>query len=307
MLLQVFCVYFFREIIFCALAFELRHLREILMITRFAPSPTGQLHLGHAYAALFAYELAMENGGSFLLRFEDIDTTRVRNRYYLSIEQDLAWLGIHWDGTPIRQKDRLPAYADALEKLKSMQVVYPCFCTRREIQQEIEAMSHAPHGPEGEPIYPGTCRLLTATQREEKMACGQSHCWRLNAARASELCGPLVFEDKIKGFMDVNPHLLGDVVLARKDIATSYHLAVVTDDYFQGVTDVTRGEDLLPSTHVHRLLQTLLGMAAPAYHHHRLILDDAGQRLAKRNDALSLSTLRSQGKKREEILAMLCP
>lgn len=277
------------------------------MISRFAPSPTGQLHLGHAYAALFAYELAMENGGSFLLRFEDIDTTRVRNNYYLAIEQDLAWLGIHWDGTPIRQKDRLPAYADALEKLKSMQVVYPCFCTRREIQQEIEAMSHAPHGPEGEPIYPGTCRLLTATQQEEKMACGQSHCWRLNAARASELCGPLVFEDKIKGFMDVNPFLLGDVVLARKDIATSYHLAVVTDDYFQGVTDVTRGEDLLSSTHVHRLLQTLLGMAAPAYHHHRLILDDAGQRLAKRNDALSLSTLRSQGKKREEILAMLCP
>ena len=277
------------------------------MISRFAPSPTGQLHLGHAYAALFAYELAMENGGSFLLRFEDIDTTRVRNHYYLAIEQDLAWLGIRWDGTPIRQKDRLPAYADALEKLKSMQVVYPCFCTRREIQQEIEAMSHAPHGPEGEPIYPGICRALSAKQREEKMAKGEAHCWRLDAYRASELSGPLVFEDKIKGFINVDPLLLGDVVLARKDIATSYHLAVVTDDHFQGVTDVTRGEDLLSSTHVHRLLQGLLGMAAPVYHHHRLILDDAGQRLAKRNEPLSLSALRGEGKKREDILAMLCP
>lgn len=277
------------------------------MTSRFAPSPTGFLHLGHAYAALFAYELAMDNGGSFLLRFEDIDTTRVRDRYYLAIEQDLAWLGIQWDGTPIRQKDRLDAYTDALVTLKGLGVIYPCFCTRREIQQEIEAMSHAPHGPEGEPIYPGTCRSLTLTQREKKRVSGQSHCWRLDAARASELCGPLLFEDKIKGFIDVNPFLLGDVVLARKDIATSYHLSVVIDDDFQGVTDVTRGEDLLPSTHVHRLLQALLGMAAPAYHHHRLILDDAGQRLAKRNESLSLSALRSQGKKREEILAMLCP
>ena len=277
------------------------------MIARFAPSPTGPLHLGHAYAAVFAYELAMEKGGRFLLRFEDIDVTRVRDQYYLAIERDLVWLGIHWDGTPIRQKDRLPAYTESLQKLKSLHVVYPCFCTRREIQQELKSMIHAPHGPEGEATYPGTCRDLTPTERAERIGQGQAHCWRLDARRAIELTGPLVFEDQIKGRLDVDPLLLGDVVLARKDIATSYHLAVVTDDHFQGVTDVTRGDDLLSSTHVHRILQSLLGLAVPVYHHHRLIVDEAGKRLAKRDDAVSLATLRDQGKKREDILAMLCP
>jgi glutamyl-Q tRNA(Asp) synthetase len=277
------------------------------MIARFAPSPTGPLHLGHAYAAVFAYDLAMEKGGRFFLRFEDIDVTRVRDQYYLAIERDLVWLGIHWDGTPIRQKDRLPAYTDSLQKLKSLHVVYPCFCTRREIQQELKSVIHAPHGPEGEAMYPGTCRDLTPTERAERIGQGQAHCWRLDARRAIELTGPLVFEDQIKGRLDVDPLLLGDVVLARKDIATSYHLAVVTDDHFQGVTDVTRGEDLLSSTHVHRILQSLLGLAVPVYHHHRLIVDEAGKRLAKRDDAVSLATLRDQGKKREDILAMLCP
>ena len=277
------------------------------MIARFAPSPTGPLHLGHAYAAVFAYELAMEKGGRFLLRFEDIDVTRVRNQYYLAIERDLAWLGIHWDGTPIRQKDRLSAYTVSLQKLKSLHVVYPCFCTRREIQQELKYMINAPHGSEGETIYPGTCRDLTPTERAERIGQGQAHCWRLDARRAIDLTGPLVFEDQIKGRLAVDPLLLGDVVLARKDIATSYHLAVVTDDHFQGVTDVTRGEDLLSSTHVHRILQSLLGLAVPVYHHHRLIVDEAGKRLAKRDDAVSLATLRDQGKKREDILAMLCP
>jgi len=277
------------------------------VIARFAPSPTGPLHLGHAYAAVFAYELAMEKGGRFLLRFEDIDVTRVRNQYYLAIERDLAWLGIHWDGTPIRQKDRLSAYTVSLQKLKSLHVVYPCFCTRREIQQELKYMINAPHGSEGETIYPGTCRDLTPTERAERIGQGQAHCWRLDARRAIDLTGPLVFEDQIKGRLAVDPLLLGDVVLARKDIATSYHLAVVTDDHFQGVTDVTRGEDLLSSTHVHRILQSLLGLAVPVYHHHRLIVDEADKRLAKRDDAVSLATLRDQGKKREDILAMLCP
>lgn len=277
------------------------------MIARFAPSPTGPLHLGHAYAAVFAYELAMEKGGRFLLRFEDIDVTRVRNQYYLAIERDLAWLGIHWDGTPIRQKDRLSAYTVSLQKLKSLHVAYPCFCTRREIQQELKYMINAPHGSEGETIYPGTCRDLTPTERAERIGQGQAHCWRLDARRAIDLTGPLVFEDQIKGRLAVDPLLLGDVVLARKDIATSYHLAVVTDDHFQGVTDVTRGEDLLSSTHVHRILQSLLGLAVPVYHHHRLIVDEADKRLAKRDDAVSLATLRDQGKKREDILAMLCP
>ncbi|MGB2011410.1 MAG: tRNA glutamyl-Q(34) synthetase GluQRS [Akkermansiaceae bacterium] len=281
--------------------------KSIAMVTRFAPSPTGHLHLGHAYAALFAYELAMDNGGRFLLRYEDIDTTRVRDQYYLAIEQDLAWIGIHWDGTPIRQKDRLDVYAASLEKLMALNVVYPCFCTRREIQREIDNMAHAPHGPDGEAMYPGTCRALGLAEREDRISRGEAHCWRLDSYRAEALTGPLMFEDKIKGSIQVDAHLLGDVVLARKDIATSYHLAVVTDDYFQHVTDVTRGEDLLPSTHVHRLLQSMLGMPAPVYHHHRLIVDDSGQRLAKRDESLSLAALRGQGKSSEDVLAMLCP
>lgn len=278
------------------------------MITRFAPSPTGQLHLGHAYAALFAYELALDNGGRFLLRFEDIDSTRVRDRYYLAIEQDLAWLGIHWNGTPIRQTDRLPSYTESLNKLKSMGVAYPCFCTRREIQQELKTMIHAPHSHnEGEhdAVYPGTCRNLSPMERAERIEQEQAHCWRLNANRAADLTGPLDFEDKIKGVINVEPFLLGDVVLARKDIATSYHLAVVTDDYFQEVTDVTRGEDLLSSTHVHRLLQSLLNLNVPVYYHHQLIKDDAGKRLAKRDEALSLAALRQQGTSSEEVLKML--
>ncbi|MDG1357624.1 MAG: tRNA glutamyl-Q(34) synthetase GluQRS [Akkermansiaceae bacterium] len=276
------------------------------MITRFAPSPTGHLHLGHAYAAIFAYELAMENSGRFLLRFEDIDVTRVRSRYYLAIEQDLAWLGIHWDGVAIKQTDRLPAYIESLNKLKSLDVVYPCFCTRREIQQELKSIAHAPHDAGEEAIYPGTCRDLSPTERADRIGKGAAHCLRLNVRLASELAGPLMFEDKMKGLIDVDPLLLGDVVLARKDIATSYHLAVVTDDDFQEVTDVTRGEDLLSSTHVHRLLQHLLNMAAPVYHHHRLIVDKAGKRLAKRDADLSLATLRQQGRKSGDILEMLC-
>ncbi|MGB2401824.1 MAG: tRNA glutamyl-Q(34) synthetase GluQRS [Akkermansiaceae bacterium] len=276
------------------------------MISRFAPSPTGPLHLGHAYAALFAYELAMDHGGRFLLRFEDIDVTRVRSQYYLAIEQDLAWLGIHWDGTPIRQTDRLSAYAESLDQLKSLNVVYPCFCTRREIQHELKSMVHAPHGHHGgEAVYPGTCKSLTSMERSERIGQGDAHCWRLDASKASDLTGPLVFEDKIKGLIDVSPNLLGDVVLARKDIATSYHLAVVTDDHFQEVTDVTRGEDLLSSTHVHRILQCLLHMAVPIYHHHQLIRDDTGRRLAKRDKGLSLASLREQGRDSEEVLTML--
>lgn len=274
------------------------------MITRFAPSPTGLLHLGHAYAAVFARNMAEENGGRFYLRFEDIDTTRVRDEFYLAIEQDLAWLDIRWNGTPIRQIDRLPTYMDALEKLKSLGVVYPCFCTRREIENEIANMGNAPHGPEGA-LYPGTCRGLSSSEKEDRVGAGQPHCWRLDTNLAARLTGPLVFQDVHQGEMIVDEGLLGDVVLARKDIATSYHLAVVVDDAFQKITDVTRGEDLLASTHIHRILQELLGLGAPIYHHHRLILDQHGKRLAKRDDSLSLRALRENGKSPDEVLAML--
>ena len=274
------------------------------MLTRFAPSPTGLLHLGHAYAAKFAYDLAKRQGGEFLLRFEDIDTTRVRDEYYVAIEDDLMWLGIPWAGSAVRQLDRLPAYMQALEKLKALGVVYPCFCTRRDIQDEIAGMGNAPHGPEG-PLYPGICKNLSREQCGERIGAGEAHCWRLDAQKSSDLCGSLIFDDAMKGIISVDLSVLGDVVLARKDIATSYHLAVVVDDAAQGITDVTRGEDLLSSTHVHRVLQVLLGLPAPRYHHHPLVLDAAGTRLAKRNDALSIRALREQGKTPVEVLGLL--
>lgn len=263
--------------------------------TRFAPSPTGRLHLGHALAAKVAHDLASsEPDGRFLLRFEDIDGPRVREEYYQGIEEDLLWLGFQWDETPLRQTTRTVAYEAALSHLKDRGLVYPCFCTRREIQAELAHMASAPQGPEG-PIYPGTCRKLTSAGQQERIAAGQAHAWRLDAAKASALTGPLTFHDLRFGTIPVNPGLLGDVVLARKDIGTAYHLAVVVDDAFQNITHVTRGEDLLSSTHVHRLLQILLGLPEPVYLHHELVLDEHGKRLAKRHDALSIATLREKG------------
>lgn len=274
------------------------------MTTRFAPSPTGRLHLGHAYAAWFAHDLARTNGGRFLLRFEDIDHTRVRPEYYREIEEDLGWLGIDWDDEPLRQIDRLSSYLAALGELRTQDVLYPCFCTRREISDEIAAMTHAPHGPEG-PLYPGTCRALSQSDRAGRLEAGDAHCWRLDAALASATAGPLTFHDDRAGIHPVNPALLGDVVLARKDIATSYHLAVVVDDAWQEISHVTRGEDLLPSTHVHRLLQSFLGLSEPRYHHHRLITDESGKRLATRSNALALATLRESGHSPDSIRALL--
>lgn len=274
------------------------------MTTRFAPSPTGLLHLGHAFAALRARDLAREAGGQFLLRFEDIDHTRVRPEFYPAIEEDLHWLGIDWEGEPLRQSDRLPAYREALDKLQSLGVLYPCFCTRREITGELARMTNAPHGPEG-PLYPGTCRSLSAQEREDLLAKDTAHCWRLDAAEAARQTGLLSFTDQLHGTQPVDPGLLGDVILARKDIATSYHLAVVADDAYQDISLVTRGEDLLPSTHVHRLLQALLGAPEPLYHHHRLITDENGQRLAKRSPSHTLRDLREAGQSPEDVLARL--
>lgn len=269
--------------------------------TRFAPSPTGRLHLGHAYSARVARDLAAKHGGEFLLRHEDIDATRVREEYYQGVEEDLRWLGLRWHGEPLRQTDRLPAYESALEDLKTRGFAYPCFCTRRSIQEEIERMSGAPHGPEG-PLYPGTCRRLSERERTERIASGEGHAWRLDAVRAAEATGVLTFRDLRFGLITVDPLLLGDVVLARKDIGTAYHLAVVVDDGFQEITHVTRGEDLLPSTHVHRLLQSLLDLPEPIYLHHRLVTDDTGKRLAKRHDSLSIAAMRANGMTAAEVL-----
>lgn len=273
-------------------------------ITRFAPSPTGPLHLGHAFAACVAHHLARSRGGRFLIRFEDIDHTRVRPGFYDPILDDLRWLGLEWDEPPLRQSSRLAAHARALTQLQSRGAVYPCFCTRREVEAEILSIANAPHGPEG-PLYPGTCRALSPAEREQRAAAGMPHCWRLDAFAAARITGPLTFHDERHGLTRVDPAVLGDVILARKDLGTSYHLAVVLDDAFQNVTLVTRGEDLLPSTHVHRLLQSLLDLPEPRYHHHALIVDDAGRRLAKRHDALALSTLRAGGLTPDDVLRRL--
>jgi len=269
--------------------------------TRFAPSPTGSLHLGHALAAKIARDLAREHGGEFLLRHEDIDTTRVRPEHYRTIEEDLRWLGLHWDGSALRQSVRLEAYESALDALRARGVVYPCFCSRRDIQEELAAMASAPQGPEG-PLYPGTCRHLSPEEGARRIAAGTPAAWRLDAELAAETLGPLSFVDLRFGKIDVDPALLGDVVLARKDIGSAYHLAVVVDDAFQEITHVTRGEDLLPATHVHRLLQALLGFPEPVFLHHPLALDENGRRLAKRDRALALEALREAGTTPAEIL-----
>jgi glutamyl-Q tRNA(Asp) synthetase len=279
----------------------------MILRTRFAPSPTGRLHLGHALAARVAHDLARSQpGGVFLLRHEDIDGPRVREEYYQEIERDLQWLGLQWDGEALRQTTRTAAYEAALTRLRETGLVYPCFCTRREIQDEWARMAAAPQGPEG-PVYPGTCRKLTAAECGERLASGAAHAWRLDSRKAARVAGPLTFHDLRFGTTGVNPDLLGDVVLARKDIGTAYHLAVVVDDAFQQITHITRGEDLLPSTHVHRLLQALLGLPQPAYLHHPLMLDAQGKRLAKRCDALSIAALRESGRSPAEVLGQTDP
>jgi len=255
------------------------------VVTRFAPSPTGLLHLGHAYAALFAAEA----GDRFLLRIEDIDRMRCRPDYEAAIYEDLAWLGLRWETPVRRQSDHFADYRTALERLHKMGLTYPCFCTRKDIAASVDA----PHGPDG-PIYPGTCLHLDASQRDARIGRGDSYAVRLDMAKAAGMAGPLTMtEDGIR--IDADPTIFGDVVLARKDAPASYHLAVTTDDALQGITLVTRGEDLLPASFVHRLLQALLGLPEPAYRHHRILADAAGKRLAKRDNAETLRAMRERG------------
>ncbi len=273
-----------------------------MIATRFAPSPTGRLHLGHVLAARVAHSLARQDGGVFLLRHEDIDGPRVREEFYAGIEEDLRWLGLDWDSEPLRQTTRIAAYEAALQTLRERCLVYPCFCTRREIQEEWARMGAAPQGSDG-PAYPGTCRGLPVDLAMAKIAACMPFAWRLDSEKAAAVTGPLRFHDLRFGEIPVNPALLGDVVLARKDIGTAYHLAVVVDDAFQQITHVTRGEDLLASTHVHRQLQALLGLPEPAYLHHPLVLDEQGRRLAKRHDSLSVAALRESGWSSCEVLS----
>lgn len=262
--------------------------------TRFAPSPTGQLHLGHAYSALIAWELARSTGGRFLLRIEDIDSSRCRPEFIAGILEDLAWLGLSWE-TPVRiQSQHAPDTHSALNILNDKGLLYPCFCTRKEILREIESAAAAPHGPEG-PIYPGLCREMPAAKRRLLLETGTPHSLRLNLAKALSLTGPLHWEERGRGSVSSDPRLLGDIVLARKDVASSYHLAVTVDDAIQGVTLVSRGEDLFPATAIHRVLQSLLGLPAPRYYHHPLLRDECGNRLSKRDQSVTLRTLRESG------------
>jgi glutamyl-Q tRNA(Asp) synthetase len=249
-----------------------------MIVTRFAPSPTGLLHLGHAYAAL----VARDAGERFLLRIEDIDTGRARLEFEAAIFEDLAWLGLDWEKPVLRQSERSAAYRQALGRLDGKGLLYPCFCTRK----DIAAAGGAPHGDEG-PLYPGTCR---GVKRERT----GSYALRLDAAKAAAMTGPLEFVEHGRT-VPVDPLRLGDVVLARKEMPAAYHLAVVVDDAFQGVSFVTRGEDLRPATHIQRLLQALLDLPVPAYAHHKLILDAQGRKFSKRDGSVTLRDLRARG------------
>ncbi len=271
------------------------------LVTRFAPSPTGFLHLGHAHSALAGWRAAREAGGRFLLRIEDIDPVRCRPEFTEAILEDLAWLGLDWDG-PVRvQSEHLAEYRVALDALAARGLLYPCFCTRAEIAREIAAAGHAPHGPDG-PLYPGTCRRLSAAERADRIARGDPYALRLDMEAAlSRLAAPLSYTERGER-VACHPERFGDIVLARKDIPASYHLCVAHDDALQGVTLVTRGEDLRPSTDVHRLLQALMGWPEPAYAHHALLVDASGRRLAKRDRALTLRALREAGVDPAEVL-----
>jgi glutamyl-Q tRNA(Asp) synthetase len=272
------------------------------IVTRFAPSPTGYLHLGHACSALIAWRRAREAGGRFLLRIEDIDPTRCRPEFARAIEEDLAWLGLDWDGEVRVQSAHLPEYRAVLDGLTARGLLYLCFCTRADIQREIADSVAAPHAPDGSVVYPGTCRHLSDAERARRLHAGERYAHRLDMARALAcVAGPLTFDEAGEGVITCRPERFGDVVLARKDAPASYHLCVTHDDATQGVTLVTRGEDLKPAADLHRLLQALMGWPAPHYAHHRLLTDAVGRRLAKRDQALTLRALRDRNVTPEQV------
>lgn len=263
--------------------------------TRFAPSPTGLLHVGNAYSALICRRWAEMHNAELLLRIEDIDHTRCRDEYVDQILDDLEWLGIHFHGDVIHQSQRHPLYREALEKLRAMEVIYPCFCTRKEIQQEVDRMGGAPHADEQTDPYPGICRTIDRHHSKQRME-HERFAWRLDVAKAMEMIdSPVDWHDEQGRWHTTSPIRFGDTVIGRKDIGISYHLAVVVDDAEQGITHVIRGEDLYYVTAIHCLLQQLLGLATPTYIHHPLVTDREGERLAKRNNATTLKSLREAG------------
>ncbi|PHQ94096.1 MAG: tRNA glutamyl-Q(34) synthetase GluQRS [Marinosulfonomonas sp.] len=278
------------------------------LTTRFAPSPTGPLHLGHAYSALLAYDMAKAAGGQFLLRIEDIDQSRARPEWEAQIYDDLHWLGLEWPEPVMRQSGRMAVYQQALAQIKAKGLLYRCTCNRRDIEAAIAAPQEgapAAYGPDGV-IYPGTCRKLDRPDKDAAL--------RLDTGEASLYLGALELSfietgPVHTGQQTITPHELihsvGDIVLARRDMGTSYHLSVVLDDAAQGITDVIRGEDLFEATKIHVLLQTLLDLPTPTYHHHALIRDDAGKRLAKRDDARAIAKYRADGATPADIRKMI--
>lgn len=266
-------------------------------VFRFAPSPNGQLHLGHALSAILNRDLARQAGGRFLVRIEDIDPGRSTPSFEAAILDDLGWLGLDWEKPVRRQSEHLAEHAKALDTLNRRGLLYPCFCTRGEVRS---AVGDSPRDPDGTPLYPGTCRALNAAARAERIRRGEPHALRLDMAKALKAVpGPITWREYGDAGREIevvaDPTAWGDVVLARREVPTSYHLAVVLDDAAQGVTHVARGKDLYFATAVHRLLQELLGLPAPVYRHHRLIMDKDGKKLSKSEGAESLRTLRAMG------------
>ncbi|MBP3498982.1 MAG: tRNA glutamyl-Q(34) synthetase GluQRS [Akkermansia sp.] len=275
-----------------------------VVVTRFAPSPSGPLHVGHLLAALQARRLADAHGGRCLLRVEDIDQRAQHPEYLQLMYEDLRWLDLEFDGEVMVQTQRFDRYRAVLEQLRCAGLLYPCFCTRTEIRNQVAEMGRAPHATLGY-LYPGTCRQLPPDQVAEKLAAGVPHTWRLDMQRVQDLIGCPTWHDLRRGTQRCVPTAYGDVVLARKDFPASYHLAVVVDDAAQGVTHVTRGADLFDSTHIHRALQGVLGLPVPQYCHHALLRDNTGKRLAKRDGARSIASLRQAGFTPQQVLDSL--
>ncbi len=281
-------------------------MQQVNRVFRFAPSPNGYLHLGHGYSALLNDIMARRTGGTLLLRMEDIDPARCRPEYAAAIEEDLRWLGVAWTGPVRRQSDHFAFYAAVLDDLVARDLAFPCFCTRGAIQAALAGRAAWPADPDGTPLYPGTCRGLSRTERDTLIAAGRRPAYRLDMAAALTLShNPLDWLEfgetaTSPALIAAEPTLWGDALIARRDVATSYHLAVVADDAAQNVSDVVRGRDLFLATGLHRLLQVLLGLPAPRYHHHRLILDETGQKLSKSRNAPSLRDFRRAGMTRAE-------
>ncbi len=269
---------------------------------RFAPSPNGFLHLGHALSALLNHDLARAAGGRFLLRIEDIDATRCRPEYERALYEDLAWLGLSWEQPVRRQSEHFADYRAAVEKLDAMGLLYPSFESRAEIARLVAARERRapwPRDPDGAPLYPGSVHALPAAERARRVATGEPYALRLDMAAARTRVGPLTWReirpDGTRAAVAADPAAWGDVILARKETPTSYHVSVVVDDAAQGITEVVRGQDLFAATGLHRLLQVLLDLPEPVYRHHRLILDADGKKLAKSSGATGLRALRAQG------------